>query len=86
MKCIFCSFADANSGGNTYLYEFQHDFSFLHYVDWVNASHIDDLYSVLGEVFMKPLRDLLNLGDFDDIDRKVRDDSQKYFANFAYTG
>ncbi len=73
-------------GGRTYFYDYKHRHSFLQYPDWVTASHIDDLYSVLGEVFMQQFRDLFQLGDFDDTDRHVKNNVQKYYANFAYTG
>lgn len=89
-SCLLCyyilSASTVMSGGRTYFYEYQHRHRFLQYPQWVNASHLDDLYSVFGEVFMKKLRDVMAMEEFDDTDKSVRDNVQNYYANFAYTG
>ena len=33
--------------------------SFLGYADWVNGSHVDDLYSLFGEPFLASIREVL---------------------------
>ena len=36
---------------STYVYDFSYRQSFLGYADWVNGSHLDDLYSVFGNAY-----------------------------------
>ena len=68
------------------MYVFKHRQSFLDgYPEWTNGSHVDDMYSILGDPFMTVYRERL-LGDFDEDDRKLSDIVMKYYGNFAYTG
>ena len=43
----------------TYAYDFHYRQSFLGYADWVNGSHVDDLYSLFGEPFLESIREVL---------------------------
>ena len=71
----------------TYRYEFQHRQSFLTgYADWVNGSHIDDIYSILGEPYMRAWRLLYLQADFDAVDTQISEHIMNYYSNFAHTG
>ncbi|KAK2164457.1 hypothetical protein LSH36_63g06038 [Paralvinella palmiformis] len=80
--------AQAKGSGSTYLYQFRHRQSFLTgYPDWVNGSHIDDIYSVLGDPFMKIFRILfMDEDEFSPEDEIVATNIRNYYTNFAYTG
>jgi len=73
------------SSKNTYLYEYAYRNSFMKYVPDVTASHIDDLNSIFGEPFLKPLNDYLGR-KFSHEDKRISLNVQKYYSNFAYTG
>ena len=84
---IFAWFAPRTGGdGDTYFYSFSYGQSFLSgYPEWCNGSHLNDLYSVFGEIYFKNFRETI-LGDFNDDDRAVSDMIMKYYGNFAHTG
>ncbi len=42
----------------TYAYDYSYRQSFMGYADWVNGSHVDDVFSVFGEPFLQPIREV----------------------------
>jgi hypothetical protein len=82
----FCFNSYPDKQGSTYHYQFQHRQSFLvGYPEWVNASHMDDIYSFLGKPFFERYRRLFLKQDFDDTDTTISNYLISYFSNFAYT-
>ena len=66
---------------------YEHRNSFLYgYPAWVNASHMDDLYSVLGEAYMVFLKAVYFQQDYDEVDRQVMQHITNFYVNFAHTG
>jgi len=74
------------TGRSTYLFEFAYRQSFHKYKPWIQGSHLDDLYSVFGEPFMKQFRETILRDDWSKTDLQVKTMIQHYYANFAYTG
>ena len=73
--------------GATYQYVFDHRQSFLDgYPAWVNGSHMDDIYSVLGDPFMRAFRLIYLREDFDAIDLAISGIIMNFYSNFAHTG
>ncbi len=70
------------------MYKFSHRQSFLDtYPPFVNGTHVDDLYSILGEPFLEVYRErFLENQDFDEDDKEISRKIQSYYANFAWTG
>lgn len=78
---------NAQGLGKTFQYHFQYHQSFLvGYPDWINGTHIDDLYSVFGEPFMLVFKRLFLGADFDDLDKQISENIMDYYSNFAHTG
>ena len=68
------NFRTKSAGRGTYRYEFEYDQSFLEYPEeWITGSHIDDLYSVLGERFSEAMRERFMEGDgeFNDTEQLI---------------
>ena len=73
--------------GNTFQYIFHYRQSFLvGFPDWVNGTHLDDVYSILGYPFMESYRRIYLNADFDEQDLIVSDNIMNYYSNFARTG
>jgi len=75
-----------NGKGRTYLYEFAHRQSFLFLEDWVQASHVDDLHSYIGPLFLQAYREDLLGTQWNEDDKFVSRNIQSYLGNFAATG
>ena len=72
---------------STYQYQFHYRQSFLvGYPSWITGSHLDDVYSYLGDPFMKTYRRLDLKADFNATDLFMSEQLMNYFSNFAYTG
>jgi len=79
--------AEAGGAGKTFQYHFHHRQSFLWgYPEWVEGSHLDDMYSSLGEPFFEFYRERILQRNFSDVDTAIRIQIMNYYANFAYTG
>jgi carboxylesterase type B len=79
--------AGYGSGKGTYHYQFRYRPTFLTgYPAWVNGSHLDDIYSVLGYPFMEIYRKRFLSFDFNETDYIVSSNIMDYYTNFAYTG
>jgi carboxylesterase type B len=79
--------AGYSGGKSTYHYQFRYRQTFLTgYPDWVNGSHVDDIYSVLGDPFMEVYRKRFLDYDFNETDYTVSNNIMDYYTNFAYTG
>ena len=71
----------------TFKYVYRYRQSFLQYLPWVNGSHLDEIYSVLGPVFMETFRKgYLDKSDFSEDDTRMMDTIMTYWTNFAKTG
>ena len=70
----------------TFAYEFAHRFNFVKYENWVEASHCDDLHAVFGETFLESFRQRFLRRKWRKDDFMVKENVQKYYANFAYSG
>jgi len=79
--------ANAGGTGRTYQYVFHYRQSFLvGYADWIQGAHIDDLYSILGDIFLEFYRLLILRRPFSLTDRMVSNRIMDYYTNFAHTG
>ena len=79
--------AASQGGGSTYNYQFYFNHTFLvGYPDWVQGSHVDDLYSVFGDAFMDVYRRLFLRTDWEDRDYTTSNTWMDYLTNFVYTG
>ncbi|ELU17659.1 hypothetical protein CAPTEDRAFT_204250 [Capitella teleta] len=74
-------------GGSTYHYEFQFRHTFLAgYPDWVDGSHVDDLYTVFGQPFMEQYRQIFLRLPWTAPDITAHNLWTSYLSNFAHTG
>lgn len=79
--------ANADGTGKTFSYMFRYRQSFLTgYPEWINGTHLDDLYSILGTPFMQTYRLLVFQLPYDELDTEVMERMMNYYSNFAYTG
>ncbi len=81
---MLSSLTRADGGGSRYQYKYQHRLNFLHYPEWVNGSHFDDIYPMLGPMFMGSFREFL--GDWNEADYVISEKIMSYYTNFAHTG
>jgi len=56
------------------------------YPDWVEGSHLDDVFSILGPTFMEVFRRIYLRHDYSAVDKKISDLIMDYYSNFAHTG
>jgi len=77
----------AGGPGRTYQYLFKYRQSFLiGYPDWVEGSHLDDIYCSLGTPFFEYYLENILRQNWSDTDTAVSRQMMAYYANFAYTG
>ena len=91
MSRIFCAegsicYPRADGGGACYQYTYQHRLNYVHYPEWVNGSHLDDVYPMLGPTFMQTFRELFQLGEWGEDDYVISEKIMSYYTNFAHTG
>jgi len=77
----------AGGPGKTFQYLFKYRQSFLDgYQYWVEGSHLDDIFTVLGTPFFKHYVENLLRQNWSDTDTALSRQLMTYYANFAYTG
>jgi bile salt-stimulated lipase len=74
-------------GRSTYHYEYFFRHTFLTgYPDWITGSHLDDMYTVFGDVYLAQYRQFFLRAPWRLQDYQINSVWEKYLANFAYTG
>lgn len=80
-------FYSTGGSGKTFEYYFHYRQTFLvGYPEWINGTHMDDLYSIFGWPYMEPFRRIYLNEDFEEMDLIVSERIMNYYSNFVRTG
>jgi len=77
----------AAGAGKTFEYQFKYRQSFLvGFPDWVTGTHMDDIYSFIGDQFLEFYRRVYLRRPYSRDDKEMSRTIMDYFTNFAHTG
>lgn len=86
-KQFFGCVCSTAGSGKTFEYYFHYRQTFLvGYPEWINGTHMDDLYSIFGWPYMEPFRRIYLNEDFEEMDLVVSERIMNYYSNFVRTG
>ncbi|CAD5124239.1 DgyrCDS12535 [Dimorphilus gyrociliatus] len=76
-----------HSDVGSYMFNLQHDMSFLEYPNYINGSHLDDCYPLFGEPFLLDMRhSFLEQQEWSEGDKQYTKNLRSYWLNFVKTG